>query len=107
MPWCVTKRMRKYTVTWHVIGHLRKDTRAVTWYVTKRMRTYTVTWHVTRHMGKDTLSHGMAFNTHENTLCDVPWGFDHALVACGLTQILVEGSGRRWRAASIPDHDSW
>ena len=36
-------------------------------------------------------------------------GLDHALVACGLTQILAEGSGCRWGggAVGIPDHDSW
>ena len=33
---------------------------------------------------------------------------DHALVvACGLTQILEEGSGCRCGAVCIPDHDSW
>ena len=33
---------------------------------------------------------------------------DHALVvACGLTQILAEGSGCTWGAVDIPDHDSW
>ena len=30
----------------------------------------------------------------------------HALVVCDLTQIPAEGSGCRWGAASIPDHDS-
>ena len=32
---------------------------------------------------------------------------DHALVVCDLFQILAEGSGRRWGADGIPDHDSW
>ena len=30
----------------------------------------------------------------------------HALVVCDLTQIRAEGSGCRWGAAGIPDHDS-
>ena len=35
-------------------------------------------------------------------------GLDHALmVACGLKQVLAEGSGCRWGAVGIPDHDSW
>ena len=29
---------------------------------------------------------------------------DNALVACGLTQILAEGSSCRWGAVGIPDH---
>ena len=33
---------------------------------------------------------------------------DHeSVVACGLTQISAEGSGCRWGAVGIPDHDSW
>ena len=31
---------------------------------------------------------------------------DHALVVCDLTQIPAEGSGCRWGAAGILDHDS-
>ena len=31
----------------------------------------------------------------------------HALVVCDLTQIPAEGSGCRWGAVGIPDHDSW
>ena len=30
----------------------------------------------------------------------------HALVVCDLTQIPAEGSGCRWGAVGIPDHDS-
>ena len=33
-------------------------------------------------------------------------GLDHALVVGGFTQIPAEGSGCRWRAVGIPDHDS-
>ena len=31
---------------------------------------------------------------------------DHTLVVCDLTHIPAEGSGCRWGAAGIPDHDS-
>ena len=37
----------------------------------------------------------------------LPTDLGHALVVvCDLTQIPAEGSGCRWGAAGIPDHDS-
>ena len=48
---------------------------------------------------------GVKFETLNTTFRPASTGLDHALVvACGLTEILVEGSGCRWGSADIPIH---